>query len=158
MKQFLLIMMLLGSSALAFAQKDAADKADEEAITNVIKKLFDAYRAQDTSIMSTLFHPDAVMGSTGMDKEGKPMFRKGDVKGFLNFAGTKNGNYYDERIYSYDVTVDGPLATAWTEYSFFLNKNFSHCGYNMFTLFKSADGWKIIGITDTRRKEGCKME
>lgn len=158
MKRLLTLMLLLGISTFGFAQKDASDKADEEAIISVIKKLFDAYRGQDTSIMSALFHPDATMGSTGMDKEGKPMFRKGDVKGFLNFAGTKNGNYYDERIYSYDITVDGPLATAWTEYSFFLNKNFSHCGYNMFTLFKSADGWKIIGITDTRRKEGCKME
>ena len=140
------------------AQQNASKESDKEAITNVIKTLFDAYRTQDTSAMSKLFYADATMSSAGMDREGKPQFRKGDVQGFLNFAGTKNGNYYDERIYSYDVTIDGPLATAWTEYSFFLNKNFSHCGYNVFTLFKSADGWKIVNITDTRRKTGCKTE
>lgn len=136
----------------------AQQEADKEAIIGVIKTLFDAYRTQDTSIMSPLFHPDATMGSAGYDKDGNPQLRKGDVKGFLNFAGTKNGNYYDERIYSYDVTLDGPLATAWTEYSFFLNKQFSHCGYNVFTLFKTNEGWKIINITDTRRKTGCKTE
>jgi len=145
-------------STFVFAQKKASEKAEKEAIVNVIKTLFNAYRAQDTSIMSKLFHPEATMGSTGLDKEGKPQLRKGDVKGFLNFAGTKNGNYYDERIYSYDVTVDGMLATAWTEYSFFLNEKLSHCGYNVFTLFKTEEGWKITHIVDTRRKEGCKTK
>lgn len=157
MKKILLTLSLFFclAGALSAQSKEGTEK---EAIVTVIKNFFDAYRAQDTSIMSALFFPGATMGSAGADKEGKPQFRKGDVQSFLNFAGTKNGNYYDERIYSYDVTVDGPLATAWTEYSFFLNKNFSHCGYNMFTLFKSADGWKVINITDTRRKEGCKTE
>ncbi|MDX1942111.1 MAG: nuclear transport factor 2 family protein [Saprospiraceae bacterium] len=154
MKKIILMAILSLTVFVIKAQQDA----EKEAIINVIKTLFDAYRAQDTSVMSKLFHADATMGSAGADKDGKPMLRKGDVQGFLNFAGTKNGNYYDERIYSYDVTIDGPLATAWTEYSFFLNKNFSHCGYNVFTLFKSADGWKIINITDTRRKTGCKTE
>jgi len=158
MKRLVLLALLLSVSVFAFAQKKNADKAEKEAITNVIKKLFDAYRAQDSSIMSALFHPDATMGSAGFDKDGKPQLRKGDVQGFLNFAGTKNGSYYDERIYSYDITIDGPLATAWTEYSFFRNKEFSHCGYNVFTLFKTTDGWKITHIVDTRRKEGCKMK
>ena len=144
--------------SLTILRINAQQNADKEAVIGVIKTLFDAYRTQDTSIMSKLFYADATMGSAGTDREGKPQFRKGDVQGFLNFAGTKNGNYYDERIYSYDVTIDGPLATAWTEYSFFLNKNFSHCGYNVFTLFKSADGWKIVNITDTRRKTDCKTE
>ncbi|TAK42505.1 MAG: hypothetical protein EPO28_07185 [Saprospiraceae bacterium] len=35
----------------------------------------------------------------------------------------------------------------------------SHCGVNAIQLFKSAEGgWKIIHITDTRRREGCRTE
>lgn len=156
MKKLILFATILFYFHAAQAQQEQI--TDKEAITNVIKTFFDAYRAQDTSIMSALFHAEATMGSAIVDQNGNPQLRKGNVQNFLNFAGTKNGNYYDERIYSYDITIDGPLATAWTEYSFFLNDNFSHCGYNVFTLLKSADGWKIIYIIDTKRKTGCKTE
>jgi hypothetical protein len=47
------------------------------------------------------------------------------------------------------------MATAWTPYKFYLDKTFSHCGVNAFQLFKSENGWKIISILDTRRKEPC---
>lgn len=154
MKSYLLLPMLLLGVQIATAQP----ATDQEAIIGVIKTLFDAYRAQDTSVMRLLFHPEATMSSALIGQDGQAQWRKGEVQAFLNFAGTKNGNYYDERIYSYNVTVDLPLATAWTEYSFFLNDKFSHCGYNVFTMLKTARGWKIINITDTRRKEGCKTE
>ncbi len=136
----------------------AQQQSDQEAIKGTIQTLFDAYRAKDSSLMRPLFHPDATMSSALADKNGVPQWRKGDLQGFLNFAGDKNDNYYDERIYSYDIMIDGPLATAWTEYSFFLNDKFSHCGYNVFTFFKTTDGWKIINITDTRRNTDCKTK
>ncbi len=154
MKQLILAsILLLGGLALQ-AQQDA----EKEAIIAVIKKMFDGMRAQDSSALSPLFYPGATLSSASYDKDNKPQMRKNDIQGFINFVGTKSSNYYDERIYSYDVTLDGPLATVWTEYSLFVNQQLSHCGYNVFTFFKSADGWKIVSITDTRRKTGCKTE
>lgn len=132
--------------------------AEKEAVVAVIKKMFDGMRAQDSSMISPLFYPSATLSSASYDKDGKPQIRKDDIQGFINFVGTKSKDYFDERIYSYDVTIDGPLATAWTEYSFFRNKELSHCGYNVFMLFKAADGWKIISIIDTRRKTDCKTK
>jgi len=62
----------------------------------------------------------------------------------------------DERI-SFDVIkVDGPLAIAWTPYQFYYNGTFSHCGVNSFQLLRTAKGWKIQYIIDTRRKTGCR--
>jgi hypothetical protein len=55
----------------------------------------------------------------------------------------------------YEIAVDGALATAWILYQFYVGSTFSHCGVNAFQLFKSKDGWKIIQITDTCRREGC---
>lgn len=49
--------------------------------------------------------------------------------------------------------MDGPLATAWTPYAFYLGDTLSHCGTNAFQLAKLKDDWKIIQITDTRRKD-----
>ena len=53
------------------------------------------------------------------------------------------------------VHIDGHMATAWTPYAFYLGGDLSHCGVNAFQLFNGKDGWKIIRITDTRRREGC---
>lgn len=158
MKRLILLVCLSALSCLAFSQNKALEKAEKQAITNVIKKLFDGMRAQDSSMISPLFFPGATLATATYDKEGKPIYKKDDIQGFINFVGTKSKNYYDERLYNYNITIDGPLATAWTEYSFFLNKELSHCGYDVFTLFKSADGWKIVGIADTRRKDGCKTK
>jgi hypothetical protein len=41
------------------------------------------------------------------------------------------------------------------EYTFYVGDQMSHCGVNAFQLMKTTEGWKIIGITDTRRKDNC---
>jgi hypothetical protein len=61
----------------------------------------------------------------------------------------------DERILAYEIRIDGPMATAWTPYEFYVNGDFSHCGVNSFQLVKFVEGWKIVYIIDTRRKEPC---
>lgn len=154
MKKLLFILAF----SFAFGAIQAQQEADKEAIIKVVKTLFDAYRAQDSSIVRPLFHPQATMGRAVVDENGNGQWRQGSVESFVSFLGTKSENYYDERIYSYDVTIDGPLATVWTEFSFFMNEKFSHCGYNVFQMMKMADGWKITNITDTSRKTGCKTE
>jgi hypothetical protein len=53
------------------------------------------------------------------------------------------------------VLIDGNLASVWTDYKFYIGEKFSHCGVNSFQLFKGDDGWKIIYIIDTRRKDNC---
>lgn len=158
MKQFLFLIFMISAFQVAYAQKKVAKNADKEAIIAVIKKLFDGMRAQDSSMISPLFYPGATLSSALYDKDGKPQWRNDDIQGFINFVGTKSKDYYDERLYNYDVKIDGLLATAWTEYSFFLNKTLSHCGYDVFMLFKTADGWKITSIADTRRKTDCKTK
>ncbi|MBA3344273.1 MAG: hypothetical protein H0T44_03070 [Gemmatimonadales bacterium] len=36
-----------------------------------------------------------------------------------------------------------------------LEKLVSHCGVDAFQIAKSGGAWRIIGLTDTRRSEGC---
>ena len=56
---------------------------------------------------------------------------------------------------TYNIQIDGPMANAWTNYEFWVNDSFSHCGVNSFQLFNDQGSWKIIYLIDTRRKEGC---
>lgn len=64
---------------------------------------------------------------------------------------------WDERIWDTQVRIDGNLASVWTKYAFYLGPQFSHCGIDHFLLFRRAEGWKIIHLADTRRREGCEM-
>lgn len=58
-------------------------------------------------------------------------------------------------LYLPNILIDGNLASVWTDYKFYIDDQFSHCGVNSFQLFKGKDGWKVIYIIDTRRKENC---
>jgi hypothetical protein len=62
----------------------------------------------------------------------------------------------NERILSYNINVDGDLASVWTPYEFYYGDEFSHCGSNSFQLFRDPEkGWQILYIIDTRKREGC---
>ena len=84
------------------------------------------------------------------------MVHTADLEKFLVQIGTPHDQVYDEQIWGYDVKLEDNLATVWTPYSFYLGETLLHCGVNAFHVAKTEDGWKIIQITDTRKKEGCK--
>ncbi len=77
------------------------------------------------------------------------------VAAFTRSIAAQNANTLDERIQDYEIRIDGNLASVWTPYSFYFDGNFSHCGVNSFQLVRMAEGWKIVYLIDTRRKEGC---
>ena len=63
---------------------------------------------------------------------------------------------FEERLLSFDIRLNGALASVITPYTFYVNDKLSHCGVNSFQLYKKEGEWKIIHIVDTRKKEGCK--
>ncbi|MFP4093374.1 MAG: nuclear transport factor 2 family protein [Cyclobacteriaceae bacterium] len=126
----------------------------EEDVKTVIEQLFDGMRAADSSMVSPLFASNAVL-FTIVEKDDKVMLPQLAVENFLNAVGTARNEVWDERILAYDIKVDEKLASAWTPYEFYRGKEFSHCGVNTFQLYKSQEGWKIISITDNRRKDNC---
>jgi len=148
---------LLGLLLLGYAPASVTAQSDEEAVMVVISQLFDGMRAADSSMVREVFHPTARL-QTVMVREGSPILNQGDIEEFITAVGTPHEGIWDERLFSTTIQIDGHLATAWTEYSFYHGGKFSHCGVNAFQLFKHVDGWKIIQITDTRRKTGCQME
>ncbi len=76
-------------------------------------------------------------------------------EGFAKSVSSMPKGAADERISFETVKIDGPLALAWTPYSFYYDGKFSHCGVNSFQLVRFNGEWKIQYLIDTRRKQGC---
>jgi hypothetical protein len=60
-----------------------------------------------------------------------------------------------ERMWDPTVLVQDRVAVVWTPYDFHLSGEFSHCGIDVFTMLKSAAGWKVVSITYNVVREGC---
>ena len=53
------------------------------------------------------------------------------------------------------VQVQDRVAMVWAPYDFHLDGEFSHCGIDVFTLLKGAEGWQVTSITYNVVREGC---
>ncbi len=123
-------------------------------VLEVVTRLFDGMRSSDTSMVRTLFRPDAQLITTLM-QNGQPSVRQDSLEVFLRSIGTVREEKLDERLKNERVFVDGTLAVVWTEYDLFLGTRFIHCGVDAFQLARVGERWQIVSLADTRRRDGC---
>jgi hypothetical protein len=138
-----------------FGSAQTSPKQEKKEVQGTIDLLFDGMREGDSSKVSQAFHADARLMTIFVDKAGNPRLVEEEIQGFLNAVGTPHTEVWNEKLTSVKIQIDGNLAQAWTKYMFYVDENFSHCGVNAFQLAKDSNGWKIIQITDTRRKTDC---
>ena len=147
------------SAQQAVAGRDAPGAAymtdDARAIARVVHDLFDGMRAGDSAAVRRVFHPQ-VRTITSFRREGQPMLAIEDgIEGFVQAVGTPHEEVWDERIWGLLIRTDGDFGMAWMNYAFYLGSTFSHCGIDLMELVRTPEGWKIIGLADTRQREGC---
>ena len=136
----------------------AQTQSNEEQIIAVIQQLFDGMRANDSMMIKDLFAPESTLSSIFTNREGQVVKRSSPTTGFVTAVGRPHDEVWDEKIWSYEIKIDDPMGQAWTEYTFYVGDRLSHCGVNVFEMIHLQDGWKISGITDTRRNHGCKSK
>ncbi|WP_421945415.1 hypothetical protein [Pedobacter sp.] len=175
---FLAVICMLFANIL-WAQSD-----EENAIKQSVNNLFIGMRTGDSTLASSAFAKESIL-QTIVSKDGKNIVKTESVSGFSKMIGTPRNQKYDEHIVFSKILIDGPLASIWTDYKFYIGENhqeqstsknkknaldssitdkrqteiqwkFSHCGVNSFQMVKGDKGWQIIHIIDTRRKENCK--
>lgn len=144
---------VLPSAPLHAQAAGAASASDRDAVLAVVTAFFDGMRAHDYTAIRATLHPEARLLTTGV-KDGAPTVEAEAIGDFLA-AVAGSSHALDERIHDAEVRVDQGLASVWTAYDFYLDGTFSHCGVDAFQLARTSDGWRIIQIMDTRRKEGC---
>lgn len=146
---FLIILFSKGLSA--------QEKTDQSEIKAVIETFFEGLHNGDSTKIRSTLHKDLKIQTTSTTKEGNKLLRNETVSAFLtSVANKKPEHVYFEKLLSYDIKIDGNLASVWTPYEFYFNGNFSHCGANSFQLFNNNGKWEIIYLVDMRRRMGCK--
>ena len=119
-----------------------------------IKALFDGMRTRDTTLMRSAFAPGALLAQP--PRPGQPL-KFETVDGFIaTVSGAPAGPAWDEKLYDPEIRVDGSLAAVWTFYTFTAG-DYSHCGVDAFHVLRTASGWKITTLADTRRRTGCEV-
>lgn len=148
---FLFIIILIFSSNIK-AQNDTL------AINKVITQLFDGMRTNDSNLVKSVFHTDATLQTVFTNKTSETKLLEEQISEFVTAVGTPHDGIWNEKITQTNIQIDGNLAHAWTNYEFYVNDRFIHCGVNSFQLVKFNNEWKIISIIDTRRTTNCGMD
>lgn len=149
----LLVLTGCASAAGGNASSMSPPSEDERQAIAVVNTLFDGMRARDTLVIRSTLHPAARL-LTAAGPSAERNVREMPIDAWLRSVASADVEL-DERLHATEARVSGPLATVWTEYDFWLGERFSHCGVDAFQLARTADGWKIIQITDTRQTQGC---
>lgn len=141
----------------AFTNSFSQNSFSEEDAKNIIDTFFEGFHKGDTLLMKSVMAEKIIMQTAFTDKNGIAKVHTNTIEDFiLAIARRPENAKWDERLLDYKTEIDGNLAHVWTPYEFWLNETFLHCGANSFTLAKFDEGWKIIYIIDSRRKEDCK--
>lgn len=131
---------------------------DEQLVKDVINELFDGYKAGDSLRVKNTFTKDATLQSTYYNKKGiSTLSPAKSINGFIKYIGGGLAKEHDERLWNTTIQIDKNLASVWTQYAFYLDGEFSHCGSENFLLVKKDQQWKIFHLVDTRQKEECKI-
>ena len=150
MKKFLILSLTIFLRSGLFAQQTSTD-----AIKHTINTMMDAMRNSDSTLLRSVLAKDMKLQSAAGGKMEKVLLSTKSDNAFVTQIGTPHADVYDERIVFGSIKIDGPLASVWTSYKFYLGTTFSHCGVNFFQLARTEGGWKIIHIAYTTRKDNC---
>ena len=136
------------------ATSDVAPRTDREEILAVLGRMTRAMEQRDTALLTGVFAPEARL--VGMrPRGGDTAMQSLTVQQFAEFVAKDKRDRWVERLHEPEVRIDGTLATVWARYDFSFGSQHSHCGTDAFQLLRLAEGWKIVSLADTYRKEGC---
>ncbi len=154
MRRIAIVALVAGMFFGGFATAAAGQSAEDE-VQAIVNALFDAMRAADSAAVRELFHPEMGKMASSGTRDGVAGVGYGAIEGFVEAVGGAEPGAFDERIGPAEIRIDDNLATVFTPYAFHYNGNLSHCGVNVFLIARVGEDWRIVGLADTRRRQGC---
>lgn len=162
---FILLILLFISASKLFKSSGRKSKGKievaserkegiEAEILDVVDQIYEAVRKGDASGVGRLFFPGASINTFSFDGNISHHSEEGADQ-LTKLIGAFDKSFYDEITPSYNITIKGDLAIVIADCKYYIQKNFSHCGMNVFQIIKTNDGWKIFHISDTRKTKGC---
>jgi hypothetical protein len=123
----------------------------KEKLKTVVKTFFEGFHNKDSLLIVSVIDRSFDLNSTSF-KEDNGILRNINRDNFVRAVISRpDSPVWKEKLLSFDIKIDGPLANVWVDYEFWLDDKLSHCGVNSIHLLKKKSGWKIFNITDSRR-------
>ncbi len=122
----------------------------EDKILKVVEQFFEFMETQNVELGDSLMLDETVFVAKNLENGTVSRFTKEDH--IRNVASTEG---IVERIWDVNISNNDDLASVWTEYDFYVNGVFSHCGTNLFNLIMVNDDWKIAGAVFTVQRTNC---
>jgi hypothetical protein len=130
----------------------AQNSPAEKEVYAVVEKFFAGFNAKDTTVMRSTLFGDVKLFTTGTNQQGQVVAREEPASGLMTSIANAPVKLF-EKIFEPVIEVEDGLANVWVRYEFYADDKYSHCGIDSFMLVKTADGWKIAALADTRRKQ-----
>ena len=144
MKKILLIILV---PLISYSQS-----SENVNIKATIETFFDGFHQKDSLLMRSVLHESFKLESVAL-RDNKISKRDLNGKEFISAVTQRSDSpVWKEKLLSYEINIDDPLANAWVKYEFWIDNKLSHCGVNSIHLLKDGLKWKIFSISDSRRK------
>lgn len=138
---------LIFASGLLLALTAAAAAQDgQQAVIDVVNRLFEGMRAKNAEQIRAAFAPDVHFIAIQKPRDGKGVSRSNVETGeaFVKMISESKSGEFIEKMISPEAVIDGDLAVLSGRYTFFVGDKFSHCGKDVFNLVRTESGWKIV--------------
>jgi hypothetical protein len=147
MRLMLTFLLLVGLDARSQSAQDSV----KAAVAGLFKAMYDA----DAAALRTFVSDTARMETLSTQADGTVVLRRSTAASWIESVGRQKKGVLDERAETRSVMIDGPMAMAWVPYRFYYQGAFSHCGVNVMLFARGGEGWTLVSVTDTRRKDAC---
>ncbi len=142
-----LILLLLFIPLLGFGQN-----LEKEKLQSGVKTFFEGFHNKDSLVIASVIDSKFDLNSTSFEED-EGVLRNINRDNFVSaIVSRPDSPVWKEKLLSFNIKIDGPLANVWVDYEFWMDDKLSHCGVNSIHLLKRKSGWRIFNITDSRRK------
>lgn len=129
------------------------EEADKKAVLEKVNLFFKVLETKDTVLYNKLVYPNAQIWTIRPQQDTLKIGMRSFSADMINLVAMKP--VIEEKPMSYEIKIHNNIAIVWAPYTLSLSGKFSHCGVDVFTLLKSAEGWKIVSTVYSVEPEGC---
>ncbi len=136
---------------ISFAQNNSRSE-----VKSIVDLFMKAHNEQNLELMGKLL--DQNVGFMTVFYDGaKSILAAESQEMYLQSIENNTGKSVRQNLLNYRISHSEVMAAVWGDYNYFIDNKLAHCGEKAFQLYKTAKGWKIIQITETRyNKERCR--
>jgi len=144
--QFLGILCIITFSVNCLAQNP------KQEVLDVVNAFFFTMEEKDSVAFNNLFLENAYAYS--VRQQGDSVLVRNSV-----LKATDSKYTLKERLREQEITIhiNNTIAAVWAPYDFWIDDKHSHCGYEVFTLIKKGEDWKIASLTYSVEEDRCKQ-